>query len=540
MTAGLPDNVAIALAKAKSGEISAFDIEAAALSPLPTKLSPEELYLLVCFVRHERRQKWVGFIVESRLRGQGADLAHLGAFAHPEEIPQSGEVPGEEGWRYFFHGRGCCFTNTDGTSIDVDFADDGTALEIDPYFFTHYLQSIPAAEWHERQLKQPDGFENAWQFELRRLAQKNLIHREWRFRLTDDGRRLGEFLEPLAELLDSAAPAVRCWLLCKLGDFANATHEAKANGIPAPPVKLMQEQRDERLARLKIVIRSSDEAQAQVALSALGLMGPEFALPELELAVARKPASGLNHTALAVLKHWNTMAVTECLNSTLEAMVEVPPRSLLRWFVPTNRPTEQDRPRHGLVVGIAEELMRRFSPRDLPQPVRKLLVSALQADCFAMEDVGGFLLFLLEPNLGLSKLAKSLDSTVPMARSGAAGFLALIGSGECMEILIRSASQSPEQGGHEAACALSLFDDERALAATSEWLRRNDGYEEAEGQETELLGRKIRTWSFEEIRRSSLREEMRWSQERMRKRFGPLLVTWQHSLMKPSHSRKPS
>ena len=534
MTLALSNDVATVLAKAKSEEISALDIESPALSPLPTGLSPQELYALVSFVRHERRQKWVGFIVETRLSGQGADLAHLGAFAHPEEIPQNGEVPGEEGWRYFFHGRGCCFTNTDGTSIDVDFADDGTALDIDPYFFTNYLQSIPDVEWCERQLKQPDGFENAWQFELKQLTEKNLIHREWRFRLTDEGRRLGELLETVIELLDSAVPAVRCWLLCQLGDFAYTAREAKANGIPALPEKLLREQRDKRLALLKSAIRGNDDAQARLAPSALGLMGPEFALPELQVAVARKPASGLNHTALAVLKHWNTTTVTECLTSTLAAMAELPGLSPFRWFAPTKRPSEQDRPRLGLVVGIAEELMRRFSPSDIPHPLRNLLVPTLRADCFAMEDDAGFLLFLLEPSLGLPKLAKALDSSVPMTRSGAAGFLALIGSGECMEILIRSARQSPEKCGHEAACVLSLFDDERALAAASEWLRRNDGYEEAEGRETELLGRKIRTWSFEEIRRSSLREEMRWSQERVRKRFGPLLAIWQQSQMRSS------
>ena len=272
MTHALSARVATTLDKVKSGKISVFDLEAAALIPLPTGLSSQELYSLVCFVRHERRQKWVGFIVETRLSGQGADLAQLGAFAHPEEIPQSGEVPGEEGWRYFFHGRGCCFTHADGTSIDVDFADDGTALDIDPYFFTSYLQSIPDVEWCEGQLKQPDGFENAWQFELPQLAEKNLIHCKWRFRLTDEGRRLGELLESVIELLDGGTPAVRCWLLCQLGDFANAAHEAKVGGLPTLPEKLLREQRDGRMSRLKNAMRGNDEAQARLALSATRAM----------------------------------------------------------------------------------------------------------------------------------------------------------------------------------------------------------------------------------------------------------------------------
>jgi hypothetical protein len=102
MTHAFSDNIAAAIAKAKSGEISAFDIEASASNPLPAGLLPEELYLLVCFVRHERLQKWVGFIVESRLSGKGADLAHLGAFAHAGRNPAE-RRSARRGRRALFH-----------------------------------------------------------------------------------------------------------------------------------------------------------------------------------------------------------------------------------------------------------------------------------------------------------------------------------------------------------------------------------------------------------------------------------------------------
>ncbi|MEZ0256753.1 MAG: hypothetical protein ACAI37_15820, partial [Chthoniobacter sp.] len=111
-------------------------------SPLPTGLTPQELYALACFQRHERRQQWVGFLVESRLNTPGESLGRMGAFARPEGIPQEGDVPDEPGWRYYFHGRGCCFTHENGTSIDVDFADDGSAVEIDSYFYTNFLESL--------------------------------------------------------------------------------------------------------------------------------------------------------------------------------------------------------------------------------------------------------------------------------------------------------------------------------------------------------------------------------------------------------------
>jgi len=77
----------------------------------------------------------------------------------------------------YFHGRGCCFTHADGTSIDVDFADDGTAFD---FFFTNCLKSLPSAEWCERQLKRDEGWENAWQFDLVRVTDLNLIRRGWR------------------------------------------------------------------------------------------------------------------------------------------------------------------------------------------------------------------------------------------------------------------------------------------------------------------------------------------------------------------------
>src|SRR4051812_5631704 len=70
----------------------------AADSVLLPAMAPQEIYALVAFLRHERRQVWVGHIVESRLRGSGAELAQRGAFGHPQDVPQHGEVPGEAGW----------------------------------------------------------------------------------------------------------------------------------------------------------------------------------------------------------------------------------------------------------------------------------------------------------------------------------------------------------------------------------------------------------------------------------------------------------
>src|SRR5262245_24192791 len=102
------------LAKARSGVPKVADFSVAVRGPLISQLSRWELWALVGFVRHERRQKWVGYIVETKLKGSGHELGAMGALAHPEGMEQSNNVPDTPGWRYFFHGSGCCLTHEDG------------------------------------------------------------------------------------------------------------------------------------------------------------------------------------------------------------------------------------------------------------------------------------------------------------------------------------------------------------------------------------------------------------------------------------------
>lgn len=521
----LNDQVAAVHSRVKVGDISIPDIEAAVSNLLPTGLVPEELYALVAFVRHERRQLWVGHLVESRLRGQGAELASMGAFAHPKDVPRRGDVPDEPGWQYYFHGRGCCFTHADGTSIDVDFADDGTAIDIDAFFFTNFLKSLPSAEWCERQLKRDEGFDGAWKFDLVRLAELNLIRRELRFRLTDAGRRTGEILEPLIELLDDLSPRVRCWLLCSLGDFQNAAAQLETHEIPACLTEAIKIQRQQRVAMLLKAINGSDESHARYAIAAFGVLGSDHALPVMRSALQKQPSSGGNHTAFEVLKTWKTSAVTDCLVETFEAMTAMPLLDRIKAHFSSTPSMESERPRLGLLVKIAEELMRRYEPKNLPAELRQRLVASLGADCYAMDDDAGFLLYLLEPELGLQKLSRSLTHQVPITRTGAACFLALIGDARCVEILIE-ASKLPESGGHEAACVLSLMPDAAAQSAATNWARRNDGYEDATGQETEVNGRVIRTWTMDEVMRSNLRGHLQYSYERTKHRCSSLLSRW--------------
>lgn len=85
-------------------------------------------WLLVALMRQRARQGWHRFILETRLRA-----------AEDEE----GDVPGLPGWRYWFHGIGCCLTGPDGELVDVDRRDDEAAV-IDPWFFARRVESIRA------------------------------------------------------------------------------------------------------------------------------------------------------------------------------------------------------------------------------------------------------------------------------------------------------------------------------------------------------------------------------------------------------------
>ncbi|MFN0125470.1 MAG: DUF6896 domain-containing protein [Verrucomicrobiales bacterium] len=350
--------------------------------PLPLPCSPWEIYCLVAFLRHERRQKWVGCIVESRLRANGSELGRYGAFGHPDSIPQKGDVPGEAGWTYFFHGRGCCFSHTDGTLIDVDFADDGSALEIDAYFYGNFLKTAPELDWGE----------------------------------------------------------------------------------------------------------------------------------------------GLNHTAFAALKSWPTDDSTELMHDAFLHLTGRSDGGLLARLL-RKKATTPDRgsPWCSLVVYLGRELLMRHISSGLPQPLQVALVAAFRENYGAMDAEAAFMLFLLDESAGRRKLADCLTDPIPSPRQGAAVFLAMIGDEACISILAQACAGPADCGGHEAACALSLLDHPKARAAAEMWLRRMDGYEDAEGQETTVFGKTVLTWSMDEMRRSNLREHVLYDFEHRQEEHGKLL-----------------
>lgn len=531
MPAEFSEQVAAALARVADG-VTIADVEEAVHLALLPGTPPQEIWALVAFIRHERRQVWLGGIVESRLRGSGIDLARRGAFGHPEDIPQKGEVPGEVGWRYFFHGRGCEFTGPDGTSIDVDFADDGSALEIDPYFVDHFLKTCGNPGWCERQLRYPAKLESAWHFELSSLDQAGLIQGKHRFRLTDEGRNRARAIEPLVEVLDDGHGLARAYLLARLGDYVSALEILRQMEAPTNFLKsCVDQQRRQRFQALVSVVHGSDKWKAMDALAALSVFEKDVAFPEVQRAFAQRPVTGLNHKALAVLSRWDGKDVDECLFQNLGELTYTSLGTRIKqWLRPVASPAPaEDQPRLGLIVGIVRRLLEVLKPREVSVQRRMRLVQALATNCRAVDDTAGFLLFLLDPKAGRQRLVFNLTNPIPSPRSGAACFLAIIGDDWCLAALVRAAEGDPERGGHEAACALSLLGTEKARAEVERWNRRHDGYEEAEGSEMELDGRKFRTWSMEEIMRSDLRQHLSYNYQQAKEEYGPLIDRWMRS-----------
>ena len=61
-------------------------IQVLAGPPIRTGLDHWSLWTLICLRRHLDRQKWVGYVVESRLKGDLRQFGCAGAFGHPEGI----------------------------------------------------------------------------------------------------------------------------------------------------------------------------------------------------------------------------------------------------------------------------------------------------------------------------------------------------------------------------------------------------------------------------------------------------------------------
>ncbi len=277
---------------------------------------------------------------------------------------------------------------------------------------------------------------------------------------------------------------------------------------------------------LRSCSRSGDKNSRQLALLALAAMGRKYAEGEIASSFECLPPSSLHFSSIKILEAWDDPKHDAILVAALRRFA--PPEGIMgalaRKFVPEE--DEIERPRNGLLVAISRMLLARHTPSSLPSATACLLERVLRGDRKVCDAEAGFLLYLLSPTDGFAKIYANLSNRVPLAREEAAVFLTLIGTDETLNALIAIAQGSPDHGGHEAACALLLSDNPRAKEAAEKWARRNDGYEETEGREIDLNGRKLKTWSMDEMMRANMRTFVQGCSERVNRDYAPLLSKW--------------
>jgi len=106
--------------------------------------SPWHGWLTVALMRQQARQAWHRRVVQSLSVNDDGDDGDDGE-------REAGDVPGLPGWRFDFHGTGCCLIGPDGEIVDVDHHDTAATI-IDPWFFATRIKSIRTRDLPERRL----------------------------------------------------------------------------------------------------------------------------------------------------------------------------------------------------------------------------------------------------------------------------------------------------------------------------------------------------------------------------------------------------
>jgi hypothetical protein len=438
---------------ARAGEPAPGDLVSSIQSlPEPGLLpSPWETWTLIGLVRHRERQLWVADIIRTRLRGAPSDLAAVGAFGHPEGVPQLGPVPGMPEWEYYFHGRGCCITHkVDGDRIDVDFFGD-TAEYFDTYFYKNYLDSLRSPGLPEQRLRELHPSARAITLSIDDLlAAGALMPLEGRdshpYRLADE---VIAALDAIAAFCSAWASADRqVWLAALVGDWPGA-HEAadgrpELTAITAPRADRCRELWWQRLRRdLDVPFTGADALQALADLKAPDLD------QRLEDAL-RGPPSGTISAALDVIGKLDDPRWCDRLYevfSRVDPAAQAPSPHI--WMT-----TLKFLLRHGHRKG-------------------EMIAALTRAD---RTEIGEAVLLSLEhaPELALPLIRKGLLANVPMDRMSVASILALINSPWSRRELLGALEASDDQEKTaDSRAALLETGDEECEKAVLAWEERN-------------------------------------------------------------------
>jgi hypothetical protein len=497
-----------------------------------TGLDHWALWTLICLRRHLDRQKWVGYIVESRLKGDLRKLGCAGAFGHPEDLPQSGKVPDEADWNYYFHGCGCCLTNNvTGACIDVDFTEEGESDNIDPFFYSRFLVSLASPEFPEWVIRREEPFEDAWHAEIDTLC-AHTCARKHRLQLTVDGISIANAVEPvvakIAELLDwGTSTAVRnaVYAALSLGDVVLANQLSNQTdfgaALQAQIASLSEKAKNSRLVLLKHKIGQPD-AYAASHLSAIGDLGPDVSEKIITACRFRTPVDGVSNRALEILRAWNPPNLVgilkELLNHRHKEVTGF--RSFVGRFA-RNEPDQHTRSYH--LTQAIRTLLQRLRGGSLESQLKKKVLMLLKSAGGAMAGQAGMLMYVLDKAQGLECLRQALSGRVPAAYEDSAAACVVIATEEAKRMLKDALSSPNKQIQHTAACALAWFPAGDAAGAAGEWFAQNDGIKEPLGKEVTVCGRTVPVFTFEDISHMNLHSHFKWTVEKLRKDFESVL-----------------
>lgn len=409
---------------------------------LRRNLSASAVWLLIALADQEQLQEHLCSIAEQFLGVSGQRLARLGYCGHPPDVSPDGRLPGITGWSYMLHGRGCRFTHDDGTTVEVDFDDNGKPRRFTKYFFRIYLDTVAELSIPLQGLKQPAVLRNAWEFHLRELQQNQLVDGTDEFRLTDNGRDAASELQPLVKYVSYGSSLQQCTALLGIGDFPAALQRASnvaesLHNIIADSAKRIQSQHAQRI--LQVVRFGETGFDRSNALLALASLGPDVAAIEVARVFNMPCVDVANKTALEILHHWHH---PDLLNMIYER---------IRTWPQNGFETEEAEVFFLTLIRICLELVL---VDDLPHDIFQRMVGSLSRNEFRIMPVeAGFLLSQLDAAAGLAQLAGDVFAGGDLTPSRAA-MLAVINSLEALNVL-HLAAKRDDATGWAASAALN-------------------------------------------------------------------------------------
>lgn len=540
MQASIPDTQQINMVIARMGATNpqTADELAKMLSDpiLKTDLDHWSFWTLICLCRHLENQKWVAFVIESRLKGNLSQIGGAGAFGHPEELSQSGEVPGEEDWSYFFHGSGCCLKNrVSGVEIDVDFTPDGRCDEIDPFFYDRYLLSLRQPHLPEKNIRRNEPFESVWHAEIQKLCKAGCLIAQHRIKLTPKGLEIFDAVEPLCarieKLLESETPDYiqrATYGLLALDDFISVKALRSKLSIGKNIIdsieRRAQSAAQQRLEELADRFRKDKRSQIS-CLTAIGDLGPQMAGEIVEQELFRTPVDGLANTALRIVCAWNQAGLSAILLRVVKHRHNEMFGVWAQTFGHLARMVKTDDmlPRGSQIVNASIELLKRIPPSSLDARVRQHLLQLLSHVRGANAGEAALVCYLLDMSVGLECLTKALQNSVPIAHEEAAAACLIVGNEEMKNLLIAALENPNLQIQHAVACALVAFESPDARECARRWFARNDGISSPLGKEIEIGGRKLPVYSMDDLSHSNMKMFFNSRLENLQKKFGPLI-----------------